>query len=489
MLLGLMLAAALAGPVQDARVIVQQSIEAIGGEAALRRLQVSRISGIRRRNALEQSTRPTGPWLEEVQDTVETRWLDRMSLEDKTRSRGMSSYGPNTAAWSEADIVVSGGRAGRRTDAGFAPAGSAPVQAAEESLALGPERVLLTALDASDLHLAPSEPINGFPHLVVAFTWRGDPAKVYIDPSSRTPSAVDIIRPRPFDVYWAPWGDVESRVDWDVWNLEAGGIRYPHLWSIVSNGLPEANFFIDRVELSIALPPPGAMQVPPPRPIAELPFPADGALVALAPGIHQRPGAWNVLEIDQGGETYIVEGPISDSYSKSEIDRVRASGRNIAGVVTTSDAWPHIGGLREYAADGIPIWALDLNRPILTRLTDAPHLTRPDDLVRSGRKPRWRFISSRTVVGLGPNRFELIPLRTATGERQMAVWFPEHKLLYTSDLFQFSPDGSVFLPGTVQEMAEVVSREKLNVLTVVGMHYPATAWSDVLKRSGLAPKA
>ena len=117
---------------------------------------------------------------------------------------------------------------------------------------------------------------------------------------------------------------------------------------------------------------------------------------------------------------------MTSSYSVKVLDDVKTRlGAKVKAVITTSDAWPHIGGLREYAARGIPVLALDLNVPILERLFAARYATFPDTLAKSPRAPVIRKISTRTVVGAGPTRMELIPYRTASGERQMMVYFPD----------------------------------------------------------------
>lgn len=91
----------------------------------------------------------------------------------------------------------------------------------------------------------------------------------------------------------------------------------------------------------------------------------------------------------------------------------------------------------------------------------------------------WR-VSKRTIVGAGPNRLEIYPLRTVSGERQMMVYFPVHKLLYTSDLFTIRGD-QVFLPSMVGEAVDAVAREHLEVTRAFGMHYDALPWQTVVK--------
>ena len=160
----------------------------------------------------------------------------------------------------------------------------------------------------------------------------------------------------------------------------------------------------------------------------------------------------------------------------------RFGGAPIKAVITTSDAWPHIGGIREYVALGIPVYALDLNMPILTRLLSAKYESWPDTLARESKTPRLRVVSDKTTVGSGANRFEIYPFRTATGERQMMIYWPDHHLLYSSDLFTIR-DEFVFLPQQVSEAVDAVARERLAVTTAFGMHYGPLPWATVLKNA------
>ena len=90
-----------------------------------------------------------------------------------------------------------------------------------------------------------------------------------------------------------------------------------------------------------------------------------------------------------------------------------------------------------------------------------------------------KVVSARTTLGSGPNRMELVPYRTASGERQMMAYFPEHRLLYTSDLFTIRGT-QVFLPQQVAEAVQAVAREHLVVERAFGMHYDAIPWKTVL---------
>ncbi len=68
--------------------------------------------------------------------------------------------------------------------------------------------------------------------------------------------------------------------------------------------------------------------------------------------------------------------------------------------------------------------------------------------VRAPRKPDFRIVSAKTVIGEGPNRLEIYPLRGETSERQLMVYFPGHQLLYGSDPFQKLDELAVANPGS-----------------------------------------
>jgi hypothetical protein len=188
-----------------------------------------------------------------------------------------------------------------------------------------------------------------------------------------------------------------------------------------------------------------------------------------------------VTLVRQSDGVVIIEAPISSGYSAkvlAEVER-RFPGVPVKAVVTTSDAWPHLGGVREYAARGIPVYALDVNRPILERLLAAPRRFHPDALERAPRKATFRIVSKKTLLGEGANRLELYPIRTETGERMMMVYFPEHRLLYGSDLVQKMRDGSFFMPQYLSELMSAVGRERLTVDKVFAMHMTPVAWTEV----------
>ena len=444
-------AATLAAQEKSAADILRRSLDALGGESNLRSIHIVSFNAVAHRNALEQSIRPEGPWFVDYQQILETRDLDRNQLRDDIESRGYYGEWWRNAEWHKTSVIVSEGIAAQiGTDGKLVPGRSATVQDARESLAFGPERLLLNALTANDLRRDADTTLHGYRHHVVSFHFGGAAVRLFLSPLNDYPALVELRRPRPYNTFWSPWGDITTRITWDLWVLEANGVHYPHQWTYESNGLPEQTMFLQDIAFNREIPG-TSFDIPSEirtaaekrrRTIEEIAFGLPNATPKeVTSGVWQVPGAWNVAEVRGTDGIVIIEGPLSNNYSAQAIEDAesRFAPLKVKAVVTTSDSWPHIGGLREYMARGIEIYALDLNRPILERLASAPHDTQPDALARAPRKAKVHVISTRTLISSGATRMEIIPLRTVSGERQMIVYFPETHVLYTSDLFSKLP--------------------------------------------------
>jgi hypothetical protein len=273
-----------------------------------------------------------------------------------------------------------------------------------------------------------------------------------------------------------------------TWMMLKGGIRYPMQWNIERNGIPDQVTEIHQVTINSVSD--DALVIP--QDVREQfkskPRNSDPEQVPLgspdhpakeyAPGILEIPSSWNITLIDQGDGIVVLEAPISSGYSARVIEEAgrRFPRKSIKAVITTSDAWPHVAGIREYVAHDIPIYALDLNREIINRMLNEPRSTKPDTLSGAPREAKITWISEKTVLGTGSNRIEIYPLRGATTERQMIVYFPEHRLLYGSDAFQRQGD-TLFVPQTVSEVMDAVRKNNLNVEKFFMMHMELSDWA------------
>jgi len=469
-------------------VLLHRALDAQGGEQLLRSIHTVQWTASGYRNELEQSERPEGPYI--------TDFLTMRGVDDYAGGRSFRSvdaavyplykYALTTTMESGVAMQSQGGPAFVGTPE--------VVQIAREQMALNPERLLLTALDSPDVRTEANITLQGIPQNVVVFSLDGSPVRIFLNIYTHLPTAMDFSGPLAHAGFYAFLGDVTLRTYYSLWWLAKGGVRLPLQRNVEGNGIPGQMMVISKLEINTP-PAESDLTIPvaikakfnpnaPPRDLEKAPLgnPAQPSS-ELAPGIVFIPGSWNATLIRQQDGVVILEAPISSGYSSQVIAEAhkRFPGAPIKAVVTTSDSWPHIAGMREFVAQGIPIYALDLNRPILERLIKADRNSKPDSLAKTPRAADFHLISQRTTLGSGSNRMEIIPIRGETSERQMMVYFPEHHLLYGSDPFQQLPDGSFFYPQTVTELTDAAKREHLEPKQFFMMHVGPTPWADLAK--------
>jgi hypothetical protein len=366
------------------------------------------------------------------------------------------------------------------------PGSQAQLDAVRRALDLSPERMLFTALDARDLKLEPEVKLRGMMQRAVAFSWHGRQVRILLNPYNGLPTALDVIGGDPL---FSMWGVVTETTQFSYWNIEPGGVRYPRQLDVFWNGVTKASTSVTKLRVNPAV---EATSFTIPDDVRQAfatakPSGFDTAVLdagratEIAPGIVLVPGSWNLTFVRQPDGILIIEAPISSGYSAQALDEAarRFPGVPVKGVVTTSDAWPHLGGVREYVARGIPVYALDLNRPILERLLSASYGETPDLLARAPKAATFKWVAGRTVIGNGETRVELYPIRGENGERMMMAYFPGHRLLYASDEIMRVRSGAFFMPEYLLETRDAIQREKLAVDRVFGMHLPVIPWSEV----------
>ena len=466
----------------DARSCLARATTAMGGQDKLSAIATGQLDLIGNTQLMEQSYRQA-PFI-----TAYTRDQTTIDFAAQQLLRKEHAVWPESdlkQADSDSTLIVTPAGGVFRNGTQDSPSDAASLTAARQTLALGPERILLTAAAAQDLHYAPAETLRSTPHTVLAFTWNGIPVRVLLNRFNHLPDAVETTQQ--FNDFWYYWGDVEQRVDFDNWRW-VNGIEYP------SNQVTERNGAL----WSSAQ----ALDITFNKPVDDKDFAVDAKAAAasakqkgwkaatfhaehdkpLADGIDLFLGSWNTTIIKQPGGVVILETPISSSFTEGILAEAkkRYPGAPINAVLSTSDSWPHVGGIRFDVAQGLPIYILDLNQPLLDRMLTAPHTIDPDALQTAKKSPHWNIVADKTEIGTGPNRMVLYPLRGASTERQYMVYFPERHLLYASDTLVVNDDHTLYDPELFHEVEQAVEREHLAVDTVYAMHQAPVSWADAV---------
>jgi hypothetical protein len=466
-----------------ARQCLEQALEAMGGREGLEQLKSIRLQTIGHSALPEQSYRQA-PFITSYERDQVTLDLtgQRMLVESKQSWPENDLGDPDTESISV--IGLDGGV--NRGKEGDSPSALADVDTARQTLALGPQSVLLTAAGSADLHLEAPKMIRGTLHAALAFTWRQIPVRVLLNPFNHLPDAVETTQE--FHDFWYFWGDVTQRIYFDNWKL-INGIHLPTNWVEERNDLLWKSTQALNVEINVPIEEtafarnPEAVRRSVESSGWNRPFRPDKP-IQLASGVDLYPGSWNSTLVKEPDGVVILEAPISETYTQGVIAEAakRYPGVPIEAVLSTSDSWPHTGGVRLAVSKGLPVYILDSNKPLLDRIVSARHTIRPDSLQRSNRKkpPNWKIVAKKERVGSGENRMELYPIRGALTERQYMVYFPQHHLLYASDTLVLYPDGRIYDPEMMDEIARVVEREHLVVDMVFAMHQGPTPWAQVM---------
>lgn len=473
-------------PSPDAVAIVDRAIAAMGGEAALKAVQTLQIEGMGHTYALEQSERPEGPYLVSYEQLSEIRDHARARLRRKQEQRNWSATN-----WSGGTLVGADGVAAIQFGAQWRPHQPQQLAQIQRDMALSPERLLFTARAAADLRAAPGRELHGIANHAVAFTHAAEKFTLYLNSHSGMPTMLQSVAE---DIF-AIWGEVTRERWYSFWTLQPGGWQYPQQVTTTWNGLPfsdhtvlaiKANEPIDETLFAVPEETKAAFRKAlesPARPAGLRSLTLDvSKAIHVTPDVVVLPGAWAVTLVRQADGIVVLEAPIGSAYSEQVIAAASTlfPVMAIKAVVTTSDAWPHLGGVRAYVARGIPVFALDLNLPILERLVASTQPT-PDRLAETPQPASWQTVSTRTTIGDGATRIELVPVRGEGSERMMVAYLPGSNLLYASDLLQYNRDRTGFFnPVYPAELAAAVEREDITAIDRVwAMHMDPIPWSKV----------
>ncbi len=342
----------------------------------------------------------------------------------------------------------------------------------------GIERVLFRALAATDLAMAADTTIAGRPVRTVAFDHDRD--RVYLDRATDLPVAIGLDQRFVDDPTWGMWGTLRTITVYGTWAWLDGGIRYPMVRTVYRGGRSIRHVMIRRVELD----PPTPSDSFPITDVLREGFAArdevrlgngTDSTAWLAPGVLAIPGPFTVYLVRQGRNYVVLGTPHSRTYMRlvlAEAERWFPGGQPVA-AVATSATWPHMAGIGELVARGIPILASPETSSLIREVVAANG---------GARAPRITEVRDSSVIGAGADRLVLFANhgRGATHEDQLVAWLPERGILYAADLFRperFEPN---LWRQPLAELRELAARHDLVPVRVVSIHISSTPWSDVL---------
>jgi hypothetical protein len=467
---------------QDVGSILEKTVRAYGGNNAWNKVNYIRMHHIGHQHWLEQSENPTGPFITSYTDTEEIRSVKELRLYQKVESKMGQSPQSNTLVYVQNDTV------------GFMAFGERkmplPYSFGEENirwLQYGPEHVL-TLAQISGSKLDRQLELEGVPHYQISFMSGKVGYKIFINTSTFLISEAWIDTYSPHEFFFSVWGTFTTRIQYSLYALHKGNIVYPEQWDIYRTGQLWKKVSINSIEFlesadeSVFAIPEEVQKAPvSKRTVNETKLPVEKA-IEVAKGVFVIPGNWFTGWAEQEDGVVVIEAPISSGYSVQLMNEVkkRYAAKKIKGVVVSSDAWPHLAGVREYVASGTTVYTNKLNKPILDRVSQVDHSPKPDNQHIKKAKPIYALVDKPITLEDKNLPIQIIPVQGEGGERMVAVYFPKQKVLYASDLVQQMRDKSFFFIEYLAEVKAMVDRHKLDVEIVYAMHTQPLPWKDIL---------
>lgn len=453
----------------------------MGGEELLNSISSVKVQGKQMEFMIDQSIRPGGPF------TTTYNSFKTIKLPAKNKCAYWYTYGQSGFT---AKFIIDGDAIGMAQGSNFFPFKNET----EEEFYLAPEKILFIAKESNPI-LQKDTLVQDILHRVVAFKWRRYPVRLIFNANSGYLSFVEITRHYTDNTGFL-LGDAKRTHQYSLWTIIDKKLHYPMQKDVYLAGQHYQSFTFDSVNINF---PVGEDSLSigdsAKAKLAKMGKMMDAfntvpslSSKEIAPGIFYVRGkngvlgSYNSWFIKTSSGIVVLEAPVTSAYSKSVMNEVKKQfpSEKIRAVISTSDAWPHVGGLREYVACNIPVYLLKLNEHLVNRLITANYTTNPDSLQKKKAKAVLNRVTDKTVINDKDNPIELYPIKTETGERMMMVYFPKQKILYTCDLVQPGQATKFFMPQYLGEVIEAVNREKLKVEKIIGIHQPLINYKELL---------
>jgi glyoxylase-like metal-dependent hydrolase (beta-lactamase superfamily II) len=170
----------------------------------------------------------------------------------------------------------------------------------------------------------------------------------------------------------------------------------------------------------------------------------------------------------------VVEAPLNQYFSQAIIAKIKqtAPGKPIRYLIPTHYHIDHLGGVREYIAEGSTIITTPGNRGFIEKLAAVAHPLFPDRLSRQPRTLSLETFSGKRVFSDAEHIVELYDVGPTPHVNEMVMaYLPHEKLAFVSDLFLVSYRGrnGPAEPTTVT-FYEKVQRLGLEIERIAGGH-------------------
>ena len=300
----------------------------------------------------------------------------------------------------------------------------------------------------------------------------------------------DLISKLEFTEERNPYGDVAKERSFSNY-LEVSGLTLPFSettremgevtrilqWSEITTNqdLPQERFEIPTTELSI-------------RERAQALLGADTLpveAIELAPGVYLGESvSMNNMWVEFDDFILVAEGPNNEMQSLEVIRQIRETvgDKPIQYLVTTHHHADHTGGIRTYAAEGATIVTHANNEAIIQEFLDRPHTLKPDRLSESQQEPQIEIVQESKIITDGTRTVELLHVPNAHADGYLAIYLPRERLIFQSDMLSIlqGESGDPVLRPYTREFYDAVVQQRWRVNRIIPGHGRIAEWQELV---------
>jgi glyoxylase-like metal-dependent hydrolase (beta-lactamase superfamily II) len=203
----------------------------------------------------------------------------------------------------------------------------------------------------------------------------------------------------------------------------------------------------------------------------------------LGEGIYLTTGGYRSVVVEFTDHLVLIEANQNSATTDAAIAEAKrlVPGKPIRYVINTHNHFDHSGGLRAAALDGETIVTHELNKPIYESWFAAPRTLAaggPDELEKSGKKPKFEYVGEKRVMQDAMNSIELYHINGVVhGEDMLFVYLPKIKMVYESDAFNAGPADApartaAEVDGFENKFASEMDRVKVDYTHIIPAHQP-----------------
>ena len=203
----------------------------------------------------------------------------------------------------------------------------------------------------------------------------------------------------------------------------------------------------------------------------------------LGDGIYLTTGSYRSVVVEFTDHLVLIEANQNSATTNAAIAEAKrlVPGKPIRYVINTHNHFDHAGGLRAAALEGATIVTHELNKPLYEAWFAAPRTLQaggPDELEKSGKKPRFEYVGEKRVMQDAMNSIELYHINGVVhGEDMLFVYLPKIKMVYESDAFNAgAPDAPARtaeeVDGFEKQFASEMDRVKVDYTHIIPAHQP-----------------